>query len=232
MASATDTARAEPDDPSDDDRPRPPRRFGGSRLGGFILALNLLSLLILFVGALLLNEWRRGLIEARQETLAAQAELLVQVLGDERLGVTRGEDSGRMPRHVHTRQLDAILERAAAGQPGLGDAHGGQRASAPSEDRFRHGPEPALREPSDQPGSEVGGQDNEPGEAVPTDRDQELAAGHGDGLVEAGEVVQHPRGHDQPAAGGDLHRDGLQVATAHWQLPDGDVGQFTPAGAA
>jgi len=91
MASATDTARAEPDDPSDDDRPRRPRRFGGSRLGGFILALNLLSLLILFVGALLLNEWRRGLIEARQETLAAQAELLVQVLGDERLGVTRGE---------------------------------------------------------------------------------------------------------------------------------------------
>ena len=91
MASATDTARAEPDDPSDDDRPRPPRRFGGSRLGGFILALNLLSLLILFVGALVLNEWSRGLIEARQETLAAQAELLVQVLGDERLGVTRGE---------------------------------------------------------------------------------------------------------------------------------------------
>lgn len=91
MASATDTARTEPDDPSDDDRPRRPQRFGGSRLGGFILALNLLSLLILFVGALLLNEWRRGLIEARQETLAAQAELLVQVLGDERLGVTRGE---------------------------------------------------------------------------------------------------------------------------------------------
>jgi two-component system sensor histidine kinase ChvG len=91
MASDIDTAKAEPDDPSDDDRPRRPKRFGGSRLGGFILALNLLSLLILFVGALALNEWRRGLIEARQETLAAQAELLVQVLGDERLGVTRGE---------------------------------------------------------------------------------------------------------------------------------------------
>ena len=91
MASDTATAKAEPDDPADDDRPRRPKRFGGSRLGGFILALNLLSLLILFVGALALNEWRRGLIEARQETLAAQAELLVQVLGDERLGVTRGE---------------------------------------------------------------------------------------------------------------------------------------------
>lgn len=91
MASATDTARAEPADPADDDRPRRPRRFGGSRLGGFILALNLLSLLILFVGALALNEWTRGLIEARQETLAAQAELLVQVLGEDEIGVTRGE---------------------------------------------------------------------------------------------------------------------------------------------
>jgi two-component system, OmpR family, sensor histidine kinase ChvG len=91
MASATDTARTEPDDPSEDDRPRSPRRFGGSRLGGFILTLNLLSLLILFVGALALNEWRRGLIEARQETLAAQAQLLVQVLGTREIGVTRGE---------------------------------------------------------------------------------------------------------------------------------------------
>ncbi len=91
MASATDTAKAEPAYPADDDRPRRPQRFGGSRLGGFILALNLLSLLILFVGALALNEWTRGLIEARQETLSAQAELLVQVLGEPQIGVTRGE---------------------------------------------------------------------------------------------------------------------------------------------
>ncbi len=91
MASDTGTAKADPADTADDDRPRRPRRFGGSRLGGFILALNLLSLLILFVGALALNEWRRGLIEARQETLAAQAQLLVQVLGEPQIGVTRGE---------------------------------------------------------------------------------------------------------------------------------------------
>ncbi|HYC99072.1 ATP-binding protein [Brevundimonas sp.] len=91
MASDIDTAKAEPADPADDDRPRRPKRFGGSRLGGFILALNLLSLLILFVGALVLNEWSRGLIEARQETLEAQAELLVQVLGEPQIGVTRGE---------------------------------------------------------------------------------------------------------------------------------------------
>ena len=91
MASDTATAKADLAAAADDDRPRRPRRFGGSRLGGFILALNLLSLLILFVGALALNEWRRGLIEARQETLAAQAQLLVQVLGEPQIGVTRGE---------------------------------------------------------------------------------------------------------------------------------------------
>lgn len=90
MASDTVTARAETVLGADD-RPRRPKRFGGSRLGGLILALNLLSLLILFVGALALNELGRGLIEARQETLTAQAELLVRVLGEPQIGVTRGE---------------------------------------------------------------------------------------------------------------------------------------------
>ena len=64
-------------------------RMAGSRLGGLILALNLLSLLILFVGALALNEWRRNLVEARLESLTSQAELLANVLGE--LGITRGE---------------------------------------------------------------------------------------------------------------------------------------------
>lgn len=89
MASDTVTARAEPDVASASGARRP-KRFGGSRLGGLILALNLLSLLILFVGALALNEWQRGLIEARQETLKAQAEMLVRVLGEPQIGVTRG----------------------------------------------------------------------------------------------------------------------------------------------
>lgn len=90
MASAIDTARADrPDDPvapetSEDARPRRRLiRFGGSRLGGLILALNLLSLLILFGGALLLNEWETGLIEARQESLLAQGELLAEVLAEQ-----------------------------------------------------------------------------------------------------------------------------------------------------
>ncbi|HRD47113.1 MAG TPA: sensor N-terminal transmembrane domain-containing protein, partial [Caulobacter sp.] len=83
-ASATATARADPPVPRDAEGEPVRRRmirFGGSRLGGFILVLNLLSLLILFGGALALNEWNRGLIQARQESLKAQAELLGNVLG-------------------------------------------------------------------------------------------------------------------------------------------------------
>jgi len=90
MASDTAIAKADPLPLGDDEPRRPLKRFGGSRLGGLILALNLLSLLILFVGALALNEWQRGLIEARQETLVAQGELLVRVLGEPQIGVTRG----------------------------------------------------------------------------------------------------------------------------------------------
>jgi two-component system sensor histidine kinase ChvG len=91
MASATATAKADhPVGREPDEEPvrRPRLRFGGSRLGGFILALNLLSLLILFGGALVLNEWRQGLIQARQESLTVQAELLGNVLGE--LGISRG----------------------------------------------------------------------------------------------------------------------------------------------
>jgi len=91
MASDTATAKAEPVLAEGGERRARPRGRRSSRLGAFILALNLLSLLILLGGALALNEWTRGLIEARQETLTSQAELLVRVLGDERLGVTSGE---------------------------------------------------------------------------------------------------------------------------------------------
>ncbi len=89
MASDTVIARADSPAESDEAAPRRLKRFGGSRLGGLILALNLLSLLILFGGALALNELRRGLVEARQESLTSQAELLANVLGE--LGITQGE---------------------------------------------------------------------------------------------------------------------------------------------
>ena len=82
MASATATAKA-------DTAKAPRRRIRVSRLGAFMLSLNLLSLLILFGGALALNEWSRGLIQARQESLRVQAELLSNVLGE--LGITQGD---------------------------------------------------------------------------------------------------------------------------------------------
>ena len=90
MASVIDTARAEPSEASEDQGLRRRLiRFGGSRLGGLILVLNLISFLILLGGALALNEWRTGLVETRQASLLGQAELLSKVLSDERY--TRGE---------------------------------------------------------------------------------------------------------------------------------------------
>ncbi|WP_122466359.1 sensor histidine kinase [Brevundimonas lutea] len=87
MASAIDTAKA--DAPQRRQAPGRGWRFPGSRLGGLILALNLLSLLILLGGALTLNEWRSNLVEARLESLTSQAQLLAELLSDG--GVTAGD---------------------------------------------------------------------------------------------------------------------------------------------
>ena len=74
MASDTATARAET---------RPRRRlWPGSRLGQLILVLNLLGLAILISGALILNEMRRGLVQARIDGLRTQGELIANALGD------------------------------------------------------------------------------------------------------------------------------------------------------
>ena len=102
---ASDAAIARPDPlPAGGTEPRRSvKRFGGSRLGGLILALNLLSLLILFVGALALNEWSRSLIDARQETLTAQAELLSNVLS--KLSITTGEPTPAFDQVEASRQL-------------------------------------------------------------------------------------------------------------------------------
>jgi two-component system sensor histidine kinase ChvG len=113
MASATDIARAERGEgPDPVPFGRQLIRFGGSRLGGLILALNLLSLLILFGGALLLNEWRTGLIDARQESLMGQAELLARVLSDK--DYTRGEP---VPELDPTQSAKVLIDRfVPAGQ--------------------------------------------------------------------------------------------------------------------
>ena len=72
---ASDTATASPE-PSR-------RRWRGppsSRLGRLILALNLLGLVILIAGALVLNELRRGLVEARIDSLTTQGELIATLI--------------------------------------------------------------------------------------------------------------------------------------------------------
>ena len=88
MASATDTASPE----------RPARRarfrgLPGSRLGRLILVLNLLGLAILISGALVLNELRRGLVDARIDSLTTQGELIASILNQ---AATVGEPEPQM----------------------------------------------------------------------------------------------------------------------------------------
>jgi two-component system sensor histidine kinase ChvG len=85
MASVIATAKS---DASGVDGSRPsseaPRRlrpsFSVSRLGRLIIGLNLLSLAVLIFGALVLNEFRQGLIDARVDSLLTQAELTAEVI--------------------------------------------------------------------------------------------------------------------------------------------------------
>jgi two-component system sensor histidine kinase ChvG len=75
MASDTDTASPE----------RRPKRtwiqwIPGSRLGLLIILLNALGLAVLIVGSLVLNEYRRGLIIARQDSLTTQGELIATII--------------------------------------------------------------------------------------------------------------------------------------------------------
>lgn len=76
-------------------------RLSHSRLGLLVLALNTVSLLILLIGSLALNEWSRGLVNARKESLRSQAELLASILSDKEYtrGIPRPEfDVEKAPR--------------------------------------------------------------------------------------------------------------------------------------
>jgi two-component system sensor histidine kinase ChvG len=65
----------------------------GSRLGRTIIGLNLLGLAVIVVGALVLNEFREGLISARVDSLRTQADLVSYVLVR---GATVGEPTPAM----------------------------------------------------------------------------------------------------------------------------------------
>ena len=100
MASVIDTAKPErrwfgrapagrigkADDRADGHR----RWLPGSRLGRLIIGLNLVGLVILIGGALLLNEFRQGLVQARTESLRTQGELIAKVIA---IGATSPESA-------------------------------------------------------------------------------------------------------------------------------------------
>ncbi|MFO1013980.1 MAG: stimulus-sensing domain-containing protein [Caulobacteraceae bacterium] len=78
---ASDTATANPDRrPAEAEQGRKSPWWPGSRLGRTIIVLNLLGLAILITGALVLNELRRGLINARIDSLTIQGEVIANVI--------------------------------------------------------------------------------------------------------------------------------------------------------
>jgi len=56
------------------------RWLPGSRLGRLIILLNILGLVVLIAGALVLNELRQGLVNARIDSLTTQGELMATII--------------------------------------------------------------------------------------------------------------------------------------------------------
>jgi two-component system sensor histidine kinase ChvG len=115
MASATGTAK-----PERKRRSYRSRWLPGSRLGRLIIALNLLGLTILITGALVLNELRRGLVNARIDSLTTQAELLVTIIDQ---AATVGEPTPALDPDYASRLLQ-LLANPKAQRARLFDAHG------------------------------------------------------------------------------------------------------------
>jgi two-component system sensor histidine kinase ChvG len=115
MASATDTARPE--------RPKRRRRgwLPGTRLGRLIVALNVLGLAILIAGALVLNELRRGLVNARIDSLTTQGELMAQIIDR---AATVGEPAPAMDSAFASEIVLQMLANPATQRARLFDSHG------------------------------------------------------------------------------------------------------------
>src|SRR4051794_38298420 len=115
MASATGTAK-----PERKRRSYRSRWLPGSRLGRLIIALNLLGLAILITGALVLNELRRGLVNARIDSLTTQGELMVTVIDQ---AATVGEPTPALDPDYSSRLLQ-LLANPKAQRARLFDATG------------------------------------------------------------------------------------------------------------
>jgi two-component system sensor histidine kinase ChvG len=121
MASGTDTARPERAPKARDGRPSRSRWWlPGSRLGRLIVALNVLGLAILVAGALVLNELRRGLVEARIDSLTTQGELMATIIDR---AATVGEPQPAMD-PIYAGEILQMLANPKTQRARLFDAHG------------------------------------------------------------------------------------------------------------
>jgi two-component system sensor histidine kinase ChvG len=125
MASDTDTAKPDPKPTARKRRPPPsgPSFFSwlpGSRLGRFIILLNVLGLAIIIAGSLLLNELRRGLVGARIDSLTTQGELIVNVINR---AATVGEPSPELDAQAASEILQ-MLSNPRSQRARLFDAEG------------------------------------------------------------------------------------------------------------
>ncbi len=103
MASATDTERSE----AADKAARPGRlRTLGSRLGRLIIGLNLLALAVLIAGALVLNETRQGLIDAKFVALTTQGDFIANVIEK---AATRGDPEPALDPDLALKTLDLLF---------------------------------------------------------------------------------------------------------------------------
>jgi two-component system sensor histidine kinase ChvG len=105
MESATAIGSPERQAPEREQRRSRFRGLPGSRLGRLILALNLLGLAILIAGALILNELRQGLVNARVDSLSTQGELIASIINQ---AATVGEPEPQMDASLATEILQTL----------------------------------------------------------------------------------------------------------------------------
>jgi two-component system, OmpR family, sensor histidine kinase ChvG len=125
--------------------PRPSGWPLGSRLGRLIIFLNLLSLAILVGGALVLNELRQGLVDARLEGLMLEGQVIANVIDQ---SATVGDPEPALEADTASNVLQALFDTAHFQRARLYDVDGhvifDSRIVA---DRVEASPLPAVAKP-------------------------------------------------------------------------------------
>lgn len=119
MASATATAK--PDAREKAQKVARIRRLPGSRLGRLIVLLNMLGLAVLIAGALVLNELRQGLVNARIDSLTTQGELMATIIDQ---AATQGEPEPALDQTFANRIVLQMLANPKTQRARLFDASG------------------------------------------------------------------------------------------------------------